>query len=481
MTLRKLTGALFAIALCIPLLLSRSVAQVPAAPPSPQILKVAPNQRYLAREDGSPFFYLGDTAWELFHRARREEADVYLQDRAAKGFTVIHAVVLAELDGLSDPNAYGHLPLRDNDPARPVEAYFQHVDYIVAKAQSLGLYVGMLPTWGDKWNKRSGAGPEIFTPANAERFGEFLGRRYRNRPVIWILGGDRNPESAAHLQIVRAFARGITRGDGGRNLMTYHPTGWSNSATWFHADAWLDFNMVQSGHDARDKPNHQFTSSNRQLRPPKPTLDGESAYEDHPIDWTPENGWFDDFDARQAAYWSMLAGAAGHTYGNHNVWQLWEPGRAPVSWARTPWRQALDHPGAAQMGHLRRLFESRPFMELVPDLDLIVNRPGTFDAHVRAARAADGSFAFVYTPSGKNVTVATGKIKGPTVKAWWFNPRVGVGAEIGLFAGGGAVEFVPPTSGRGNDWVLVLDDAERKFTRPGEAVSPRAGGPAGRS
>src|SRR5438093_1563944 len=69
-------------------------------------LKVSENKRFLVREDGSPFFYLGDTAWELFHRLRREEAERYLKDRAAKGFTVIQAVVLAELDGLHDPNPY---------------------------------------------------------------------------------------------------------------------------------------------------------------------------------------------------------------------------------------------------------------------------------------------------------------------------------------------------------------------------------------
>src|SRR5690606_24976609 len=113
-------------------------------------LKVSSNKRFLVRADGQPFFYLGDTAWELFHRLNREEADRYLQNRAEKGFTVIQAVVLAELDGLKTPNPYGDLPFHDNDPSRPNEAYFQHVDYIVDKAASLGLYIGMLPTWGDK-------------------------------------------------------------------------------------------------------------------------------------------------------------------------------------------------------------------------------------------------------------------------------------------------------------------------------------------
>jgi len=430
-------------------------------------LQVSPDGRFLLKEDGSPFFYLGDTAWELFHRLGREEADGYLRDRAAKGFTVIQAVVLAEFGGLDVPNAYGHLPLEEKDPARPNEAYFRHVDYVVERARGLGLYVGMLPTWGDKWNKRWGVGPEIFTPENAERYGEFLGRRYRGAPVIWILGGDRSPESETHLAIVRAMAKGLKKGDGGGHLMTYHPMGGGSSSHWFHQDDWLDFNMFQSGHGAKDAPNYEYTTADYRLAPVKPTLDGEPRYEDHPVDWKPEKGWFDDFDVRQAAYWSLLSGACGHTYGNHNVWQMWQPGRDPISSARTPWREALSQPGAAQMGHVRRLFESRPFLKLVPDQTLLAVDSDRKAGDMRAARAADGSFAFVYTPEGKTLVVSRRKLKAGAVRAYWYNPRDGVGTLIGRFDGDSTGEFRPPTSGRGQDWVLVLDDESRGFPPPG--------------
>ena len=138
-------------------------------------LAVSPNQRFLVTQDGRPFFWLGDTAWELFHRLNREDADRYLEDRARKGFTVIQAVALAEFDGLGAPNPYGHRPLHRADPTRPDvhegpdDDYWDHVDWIVAKANALGLYVGFLPTWGDKWNKKWGVGPEIFTAENAAR------------------------------------------------------------------------------------------------------------------------------------------------------------------------------------------------------------------------------------------------------------------------------------------------------------------------
>jgi len=125
------------------------------------------------------------------------------------GFTVIEAVALSEFDGLRVPNRYGDLPLHDGDPLRPNDAYFRHVDYVVDRAASLGLVIGLLPTWGDKVGPiKWGVGPEVFTTENAVRYGEFLGERYREKPIIWILGGDRNPDSEQRKAIWRALAAG---------------------------------------------------------------------------------------------------------------------------------------------------------------------------------------------------------------------------------------------------------------------------------
>jgi hypothetical protein len=106
-------------------------------------------------------------------------------------------------------------------------------------------------------------------------------------------------------------------------------------------------------------------------------------------------------------------------------------------------------------------------MKLVPDQGIILNQVGERGDHIRAARAEDGSFGFVYIPTGKKVAVAIHKMKARRVNARWYNPRRGVSTEIGIFSGSGIEEFTPPTSGRGNDWVLVLDDTARKFAPPG--------------
>src|SRR5262245_66383345 len=73
----------------------------------PRVLRVSANQRFLVTDDGRPFFWLGDTAWEIFHRLTREDVTRYLDNRARLRFTVIQAVALAEFDGLGAPNASG--------------------------------------------------------------------------------------------------------------------------------------------------------------------------------------------------------------------------------------------------------------------------------------------------------------------------------------------------------------------------------------
>jgi len=105
------------------------------------LLRVSENKHYLETFDGEPFFWLGGTAWELIHRLTREEVDYYLKDRTEKGFTIIQTVILAELDGINTPNAYGHLPLINTDPTKLNENYFEHVDYILKKAEAYCLYV----------------------------------------------------------------------------------------------------------------------------------------------------------------------------------------------------------------------------------------------------------------------------------------------------------------------------------------------------
>jgi hypothetical protein len=434
-------------------------------------LRVSDNRRYLQHADGTPFFWLGDTAWELFHRLNREAADRYLEDRRKKGFTVIQAVVLAELDGLTKPNAYGDIPLADADPGRPVESYFRHVDTVVRLAEKKGLYIGMLPSWGNKvrqarWEKKNEV---IFTAKNAREYGRYIGKRYKDAiNLIWILGGDRDPAGVE--DVWRAMAEGIRETDMGKHLMTYHPQGGQSSSARLHDEAWLDFNMMQSGHSARQKRNDHMIDADYARKPVKPVLDGEPRYENHPVNWKPdENGWFDDYDVRQAAYWALFAGAFGHTYGCHDIWQMRSQEREPVGLARGTWQSSLELPGAKQMTYVRRLMQSRPMLARLPDQSILSRAQWPDESAPRATRGDD--YAFIYVPAGEPLEIVLGKIKGAGINAWWFDPRTGNAEKIGTFANKGKRRFTPPGDpGRGNDWVLVLDDEKAGYPAPGTGV-----------
>jgi hypothetical protein len=435
-----------------------------------QQLRVSGDGRHIVRQDGSAFFWLGDTAWVLFHRSTREEVDLYLADRAAKGFNVIQAMVLAEPEGLTAPNSYGEFALIDNDPTRPNDRYFAHIDYVVNRAAALGIYIAMLPTWGDKWNHSRGTGPEVFTPENALVYGRFIGERYRDQPIIWVLGGDRTVDSERHFAILRNMAEGIRERDGGGHLMTFHPTGGASSSHQMNDETWLDFHMLQSGHNSATLPNYRMVLADWKREPVRPVLDAEPCYEDSPIAFRAANGWFSEFESRRAGYWAMLSGACGHTYGHHSIWQMYLPGRKVYGGhaIRTPWPQALDYPGAFQAGYMKRLLESRRWELLQPAQKLLLDGPSTDGMEVRVAAAGDGSCLMAYAPYGSTFTLSLKELAGEGLQGWWVNPRDCTSIDIGRVEKADRVVFDPPADERrGNDWLLVVEDAGRGFGRPG--------------
>jgi hypothetical protein len=249
--------------------------------------------------------------------------------------------------------------------------------------------------------------------------------------------------------------------------MSFHPRGGETSSTWFHDDAWLDFNMHQTGHGTAEgvKPWARI-SRDYERSPTKPVLDGEPLYEDHPIAFRArELGYSFDAHVRQRAYWAVFSGAFGHTYGNHSVWQMHAPGRPPVNGPLFYWREAIGRPGGAQMRYVRALIESRPVLARVPDQSIVGD---ALDGADRIAATRGRDYLFVYTAQGRRFTVTMGKISGAEVKGWWFNPRSGSAVSLGTYGNTGTREFVPPSEGFGSDWVLVLDDAGKKFDEPGK-------------
>ncbi len=216
-----------------------------------------------------------------------------------------------------------------------------------------------------------------------------IGGRFKDHAnIIWILGGDRPAPTKLEQDVWRAMARGIAIGVSGREdhervLMTYHTFGPDSASNYFHEDAWLDFSAIQSSHGDRVL-NWKMIERDYQRVPIKPVMDLETTYPELAILKGMQPGT--DDHARRSAYWAVFSGAFGHTYGHNSIWQMHAPGRAPVLNARSYWHQALHAPSATQMGYLRGLIESRPFLTQSPDPSLLSNVGGEEVEHVAALR-----------------------------------------------------------------------------------------------
>jgi len=425
------------------------------------LLKISHDRRHLVTEDNQPFFWLGDTAWEMIHRLNNEEVLLYLQDRVAKGFNVVQTVLLAELDGLDSPNAYGHQPLIDYNPAQPNEPYFQYVDEIIRLAGDLGIYIALLPTWGDKFNKAWGQGPEIFSRENARLYGEFLGKRYaQSSNIVWVMGGDRTPSADEHHAILQAMAQGIKKEDP-NHLMTYHPNGGKLASDWVGTEDWLDVDMFQTRHQSGFK-EYKFTRRAVNAVPRRPVIDGEPGYENIP---NLLNKWnlkrLDAADVRKSAYWNMFAGAAGHTYGCNEVWQMHDRGRTPLFGAYLLWKEAIHLPGSRQMGLMKKLFESLPWQRLYPHQELVA--PGFFARFTKTlAMVSDQkNMILVYSPYGRSFRLKLGALEVKKVEAYWFDPVDGAISEAAQYSTHRTIRFKPPTKNHGKDVVLVVWDSEQ--------------------
>jgi hypothetical protein len=428
-------------------------------------LSISKNHHYFATKGEKPFFWLGDTGWLLFSKLKREEAVQYLEDRKQKGFNVIQVMVLHSLDG---SNVYGDASIADKNVSKPVitpgndfkkEAeydYWDHVDYIIKVAQEKGIYMALVPVWGS--NVKEGK----VTPEQAKIYSEFLAKRYKNDSnVIWMNGGDIYGNE--NTEVWQAIGKTLKLNDP-NHLQTFHPHGRNMSSEWFHNESWLDFNMVQSGHRRYDQDdtkraygqdNWRYIETDFNLKPTKPTLDGEPSYEGipHGLHDTLQPKWNAN-DLRRYGYWSVFAGAAGYTYGHNAVMQMFRKGDKGAYGNKEIWTDAINSTGANQMIYIKKLMLDFPYFERIPDQSLIANQGDKYD-YLAATRGKN--YALIYCYNGKKMAINMGKIAGVNVTATWYNPRNGQKTKIGIIANKGIQEFQPSgIKEDGNDWVLIL-------------------------
>ncbi len=464
----------------VALLLLCTTAQAAKKPWDNGKLKVSDNNRYLIHENGQPFFWLGNTAWLLPHRTVRDEVEFYLAAEHEAGYNVEQVQVI---NAIPTYNIYGYAANNaDFDfskvSQKGVYGWWEHMDYIVKVAERYGIYIAMDCIWGSML-------PEMDEKA-AERYGKFLGERYKDCPnIIWMIGGDIRGDKSP--EVWDALARAIRKADP-NHVMTFHPRGRTTSAWWFNEREWLDFNMYQSGHrrygqrkgdgdytikDNTEEDNWRYIDMSWEQGTIKPVLDGEPSYEDIPqgLHDFDEPRWA-DYDVRRYAYWSVFGGAFGHTYGHNSIMQFYRKGFNASYGCDKDWWDALKDPGYGQMKYLKWLMLALPFIEGEADQSIIASTNGERYDRICATRGQD--YLLVYNYSGKPMSIDLNKISGTEKNLWWMNPADGKLTYIGKVSSKVVDLTYDVAYLRGSDRVLIAIDAAKDYIKTSDtAIAPR--------
>jgi uncharacterized protein DUF4038/collagenase-like protein with putative collagen-binding domain len=399
---------------------------------APGPIRVSPNGRYFVDAHGEPFYFLADTQWELFRRYSLNEAKLILENRKAKGFTVV-MVMLTGVGSGTGPNLEGQRPWLDDNPATPNPDYFKHVDAVIKLAQEndLHLLIGIYhQTYGSR-----------MTIDNAKSWAAWVTSRYRDYPnILWTF----YPKATdAYKAISAKLAEGIQEGAGGKHLVSMHPDPSPATSSFMHTEPWLSFNSIQVWNQLSSV--YPMTLADYNKMPTKPVTMLEGVYEGgeeyhYPI--TP-------LLVRREAYYTCLAGGF-HGYGHNDSWRV-----------KTRWRAALDDPGAKQMTILKSIFTGLPeWWTLVPDR-AVFTRGGNTQGDVLnlGARSGGGQWIMAYLASPTNVTVNMAKITAAgSSSAEWIDPVTGQHEFIGRFPTRGLQTFTSPA--RWQDTVLVVKAVE---------------------
>ena len=453
--------------------------QKPSISPGDYIfpLKVSANKRHLVDQDSKPFLMVGDAPQTIVANLSLEEAAAYMANRREYGINALWINLLCNFsDGCNkDATTFdGVAPfLAAGDLSKPNPVYFQRADDIVKLAAARGMVVLLDPIETSSWLPiLRAAGTE-----QAFRYGQYLGRRYKDFPnIIWMHGNDfQSWSDRTDDALVQAVARGIRTED----LMHIHTIELNYLTSGSLDDpSWAPLIELDAAYTYYPTYAQVLTEYNRADF--KPVFMVEANYEfERSEEGSPQS-------LRRQEYWTMLSGATGQIYGSGSTWRL-EKG----------WQDNIDTPGAKQLRIMKNLFSKRKWYDLVPDQNhvLVTDGYGVLAGYVgkltayagnlqlpydlvanlkrltglglvrtnmyaSAARTSDGTLAMVFLPSARTITVDMSKLAGPVV-ARWYDPTSGDFRAIANspLTNMNSRRFSAPSSNAGGDgdWVLVLE------------------------
>lgn len=405
--------------------------------PSPWLqhgpLTVSSNGRHLCHDDGKPFLWIGDTAWNGLLKSTDADWTGYLEDRQRKGFSVIQCVLAPWMGATGD--AEGRPAYTGQEPIHLEPAFFQRLDQRMDRIAAAGLVAAPVLAWTASWNRDSlHLNPGTSLPDDQlVRLIRYMVSRYSAHPVVWILAGDGiydEKEAERWRRIGRAALANSS------NLATLHPAARLWVANLFEHESWYRLHGYQSG-QWDDSEQAQWMTTGppaQQPIPPMPSIDLEPCYEDHrPLQTvgTDEVRRTDALAVRRACWWSLLSGAvAGVSYGAHGVWS-WEsfpalPLSHPDSGIARPWREAMHLPGSTAIAHMATLLRSTTWWHLSAAPEALAEQPGHTSAlrFIAAACTPQRDLALLYAPEGGRICLTEGFF-APGLEVLLLDPATG--------------------------------------------------------
>lgn len=430
-------------------------------------LKVSPDRRYLTYDDGTPFFWLGDTAWGAPSRASDEEWSRYLADRRAKRFTLIQVAPTSLAHWSEQFDRRIPAPFHDQALWRSNPAYWQAFERRIQQVNEAGLVVTLVGLMEPVSRYPDAAAACLFARNIVARlFGNF---------VIF------SPSFDSDFMPLADEVGLATRDATAVHLITQHPGTPSREPTptftmKYYDQPYLDIAAVQSGHNQGNRERCAHHASEWMLHayrhaPHKPVINVEAMY-----DGQGEKAW-QAVDARSAAWRSWLSGARGYTYGagetsrksprgSGGIWRWVIDPRKPDFWAK-----ALQWESAYQMQYLHEFFAAIEWWRLEPAPELVRHQPEAWTQRAILAQLPGRDFAVAYLPDHDSIELDLSTFRAP-LAVRWFDPVSGLDAPTqDSVAGPGVQRLTPPARG---EWVLTLDGRAPGTSgrEPGTSVIP---------
>jgi hypothetical protein len=375
---------------------------------------------HLNHEDGTPFFWLGCTAWNGGLKSTTEEWEHYLSHRAAHGYNVIQ-LVGTQWRGC-DQNSEGEVAFTGSGRIDLNPGFFKHFDTKMDRVNAHGHVAGLVLLWALPFGTGMELSPGYYLPdKEAILLARYMVARYGAHHVVWILGGDGQFYGELEdrwLHIGREVFKDKPQG-----LSTLHPHGVSWIGEIYGDEDWFDIDGYQSSHGTGERTVNfinRTIAEGWEKNPPKPVINLEPCYEQI------RNAIFED-DVRNACYWSIFAAPpSGITYGANGIWPWIREGEKPLNHRYTPevdtWDRSIELPGSGQIGYLGTFMRSFNWWDLLPAQQLLLLQPGEedFRRHLAILKSKDSQQILVYFPLKMRAKLLLPL--GSTYRASWYNP-----------------------------------------------------------